>query len=88
LKCSNLGYELINKCKELLDKNDSKISIGKIEKNLEKAKRFFMMVQVDKPPIVPDKLLKDKELLSALKRTKEGSKLCDEIKKKLNHRFI
>jgi len=88
LTYSNLGYALVRKCKELIEKENNKININEIEENLKKAKRFFKMVQVDKPPIVPDQLLKDKELLSALMRAKEGSELCDEVKKKLQKRFI
>jgi hypothetical protein len=104
LTCSNLGYALVQKCNELLDgagtadgsagghangsANGHAVNISEIEDNLRNAKNLFLMVEVDKPPAVPEKQLKELELLAALKRMKKGLSLCEEVRKKLQKRLI
>jgi hypothetical protein len=88
LTYSNLGYAIVKQCALLLDDNKKKINIHEIEQDLEKAKQLLMKVRVDRSPPVPEKLLKDLELLSALKRMKEGLALLNEVKKKLPKRLI
>lgn len=88
LTCSNLGYALVQKCNQLVDGNGERINISEIEENLEKAKRLFMMIKVDKPPPVPENHLKNRELIEAMKRMKQGLALHDEVWKKLQKRFL
>ena len=100
LTCSNLGYALVQKCNELLEgdgtadgsangpANGHAVNISEIEDNLRNAKNLFLMVEVDKPPAVPEKLLKELELLAALKRMKKGISMCEEVRKKLHQRLI
>jgi hypothetical protein len=92
LTCSNLGYALVQKCNELLDADSpadgQAVKIGQIEDDLGKAKNFFLMVEVDKPPAVPEGQLKELELLAALKRMKKGLTMCEEVRKKLQKRLI
>ena len=72
----------------LIKDADKKLDVRQIEENLQKAGQFFIMVQVDKHPVVPESLLTDLELLSAIKRMKRGLKLCEEAKRELQRRFI
>lgn len=88
LTCSNLGYALVNKCKKLIENEGGNLSINDIEKDLEWAKKLFIKVKVDTTPVVPEKSLKDLELLSAIRRMKKGLDLCEEVRKKLQKRFI
>jgi hypothetical protein len=88
LTCSNLGYALVQKCDELLDGEGTAVNISEIEDNLRNAKNLFLMVEVDKPPPVPEKQLKELELLAALKRMKKGLSMCEEVRKKLQKRLI
>jgi len=88
LTCSNLGYALAHNCLQQLDDEQNAPNIHEIEENLKKASTFFMMVRVDKSPVVPEKHLKDLELAAAIKRMKQGLEVCDEVKKKLHQRFI
>ncbi|MFW6137881.1 MAG: hypothetical protein ACOC7U_01780 [Spirochaetota bacterium] len=88
LTCSNLGYALVKKCNYLIDNHTEKLNIHQVEKDLETARRYFMMVQVEKPPPVPENMLKDLELWCAIKRMKRGVYLCEEVRKKLQKRFI
>jgi hypothetical protein len=88
LTCSNLGYALVQKSNELIDVEGGSVNIDEIEENLRKAKNLFMMVEVDIPPAVPEKQLKELELQAALKRMKKGLSLCEEVRKKLQKRLI
>jgi hypothetical protein len=88
LTCSNLGYALAQNCLQQLDDEQNAPNIQEIEENLKKASTFFMMVRVDKSPVVPEKRLKDLELAAAIKLMKQGLAICDEVKKKLQKRFI
>lgn len=96
LTCSNLGYALVQKCNELLEgdgaadgpANGPAVNISEIEDKLRNAKNLFLMVEVDKPPAVPEKQLKELELLAALKRMKKGLSMCEEVRKKLQKRLI
>jgi len=88
LTCSNLGYALAQHCLHQLNDEQHTPNIQEIEDNLKKASTFFMMVRVDKSPVVPEKHLKDLELAAAIKRMKNGLAVCDEVKKKLQQRFI
>ena len=88
LTCSNLGYAMIRKCSSRLENNGEKLNIHEIEDTLKKAEQYLMMVRVDKPPQVPDNLLKNLELLSAIRRMKEGLSLCEKVKKELHRRFL
>jgi len=88
LTCSSLGYALIQKCKYLIKNSEEKLNVHNIKSTIEKAKQYFMMVMVDKPPAVPDNLLKDLELLSAVKRMKQGLALCNTVKKELQKRIL
>jgi hypothetical protein len=88
LTYSNLGYAIVKQCASLLDDNKNKINIHVIEQDLSKAKQLLMKVRVDRSPPVPEKLLKDLELLAALRRMKEGLALLNEVKKKLQKRLI
>lgn len=88
LTCSNLGYAIVQKCLSMISDSRKKLNIPHIEKSLDKARHYFMMVQVEKPPPVPENFLTDLELHAAVKRMKEGLKLCDEAKRELQRRFI
>ncbi len=88
LTCSNLGYAMIRKCAARMDHNGEKLNISEIEETLKKAEQYLIMVRVDKPPQVPDRLLKNLELLSAIRRMKEGLALCEKLKKELHRRFL
>ncbi len=88
LTCSNLGYAMIHKCSARMGQNGEKLNIYEIEETLKKAEQYMMMVPVDKPPQVPDKLLKNLELLCAIRRMKEGLDLCEKVKKELHRRFL
>lgn len=88
LTCSNLGYAIVQKCRSMISDSRQKLNIPHIEKSLDKARHYFMMVQVEKPPPVPENFLTDLELHAAVKRMKEGLKLCDEAKRELQRRFI
>jgi len=88
LTCSNLGYAMIHKCNARMEHNGEKLNIYEIEETLKKAEQYMMMVRVDKPPQVPNKLLKNLELLFAIRRMKEGLALCDKVKKELHRRFL
>jgi len=88
LTCTNLGYAIACKCNELVDMENEKINIHEIEEDLNRAKVYFMMVKVDKLPLVPEHQLKDLELISALKRMKQGIAICEDVKSKLQKRLI
>jgi hypothetical protein len=88
LTCSNLGYALVQKCMLCLNGETSKLNIHEIEENLRQAQGFFMMIQVEKSPPVPEKQLKDLELVFAIKRMKKGMAIGEEVKKKLQKRLI
>lgn len=88
LTCSNLGYALVQKCNCLIDDESGNVNIQEIEENLKKSKDLFMMVQVDKAPAVPEKHLKDLELLTSVKRMKKGLSIYEEVRKKLQRRLI
>ena len=88
LTCSNLGYALVQKCSCLIDDEPGNVNIHEIEGNLKKSKDFFMMVQVDKAPAVPENHLKNLELLASIKRMKKGLSLHEEVRKKLQRRLI
>jgi hypothetical protein len=88
LTCSNLGYALVQKCNYLIDRETETINIHDIEESLKKARDLFMMIGVDKHPAVPDNLLKELELLAALKRMRKGVSICEEVRKKLQKRLI
>jgi hypothetical protein len=88
LTLSNLGYAIVQKCRTLIKDTEHKLDVRYIEENLQKAGHYFTMVQVDKHPVVPESLLTDLELLSAIKRMKRGLKLCNEAKRELQRRFI
>jgi hypothetical protein len=88
LTCSNLGYALVQKCMVSLNGENESLNIHEVEENLRQAQGFFMMVQVDKAPQVPEKQLKDLELSFAIKRMKEGVSISEEVKKQLQKRFI
>ncbi len=88
LTCANLGYALVQKCRSLISESEKRLNIHNIEKNLEKARHYFMMVQVDRQPPVPENLLTDLELHAAVKCMKEGLELCDEAKRELQRRFL
>jgi hypothetical protein len=88
LTCSNLGYALVQKCNELIEGDGTAVNIREIEENLRNAKNLFLMVEVDKAPAVPEKQLKELELLAALKRMKKGLSICEEVRKKLQKRLI
>jgi tetratricopeptide (TPR) repeat protein len=88
LTCSNLGYAMIRKCSARMEHNGEKLNIHEIEDTLKKAEQYLMMVRVDKPPQVPNKLLKNLELLSAIRRMKEGLALCEKVKKELHKRLL
>jgi len=85
---SNLGYALVRRCDSMLEDCKKKIDFHEIETELERAKRFFMKVRVDVKPVVPEDLLKDRELSCALKRMHEGIALLTEVKRKLQKRLI
>jgi hypothetical protein len=88
LTCSNLGYALVQKCRCLIDDEKIKINVHEIEESLERARRIFMMVQVEKTPAVPENLLTDLELHAAVARMQCGLKLCEEAKRDLHRRLI
>lgn len=88
LTCSNLGYAFVQKCRSLIENSEGKLQVPQIEEYLEKANRYFIMVQVDKPPPVPEKLLKDLELLSAIKRMKQGLALSAQVRKEIGKRLL
>jgi hypothetical protein len=88
LTCSNLGYAIVQKCRSMIRDSGQKLNVHHIEKSLDKARHYFMMVQVEKLPPVPENLLTDLELHAAVKRMKEGLKLCDEAKRELQRRLI
>jgi hypothetical protein len=88
LTYSNLGFAIVKQCASLLDDNKKKIKIHEIEQDLDRAKHYLMKVKVDHAPPIPEELLKDLELLAALKRMKEGLALLSEVKKKLQKRLI
>jgi tetratricopeptide (TPR) repeat protein len=88
LTCSNLGYALVQKCRLLIKDSQERLNVHEIEETLERALRYFMMVPVDRAPAVPEKLLTDLELQSAVKRMKKGLELCEEAKRNLHRRFI
>ncbi len=88
LTCSNLGYALTEKCRLLMENGQGSLNIHQIEGDLEKAERYFNMVRVDKPPVVPDNMLKDLELLAAVRRMKDGLTLCAKVKKELQKRLL
>jgi len=88
LTCSNLGYALVKKCSALLEDDSKAVNIHEIENYLRKARLLFNMVKVDRPPVVPEHSIKDLELLSAIKRMKKGLGLEEEVRKKLQRRFI
>jgi hypothetical protein len=88
LTCSNLGYAIVQKCRLLIDDSQTRINVHEIEENLERARRYFMMVPVDRAPAVPEKLLTDLELQAAVKRMKKGLELCEEAKRNLHRRLI
>jgi len=46
------------------------------------------MVKVDQAPPVPENRIKDLELLSAIKRTKEGAEIIKNLRIKIQRRFI
>jgi len=85
---SNLGYAIVRRCDSMLEDGSKKLNFHEIEKELERAKRFFMKVRVDVPPVVPEDLLKDRELSYALKRMQEGITLHTEVMRKLQKRLI
>jgi tetratricopeptide (TPR) repeat protein len=86
LTCSNLGYALVQKCGTLM--NGTNQNLHEIESALEEAMRYFNQVRVDKPPAVPDSMLKDLELQAAMKRMKGGVSLCEQMKKELQRRLL
>jgi tetratricopeptide (TPR) repeat protein len=88
LTCSNLGYAIVQKCRLLIEDSQTRINVHEIEENLERARRYFMMVPVDRTPAVPEKLLTDLELRAAVKRMKKGLELCEEAKRNLHRRLI
>jgi len=88
LTCTNLGYAIACRCNELVDREEERINIHEIEEELNRAKVYFMMVKVDKPPLVPEHQLKNLELICALKRMKQGSAICENVKSKLQKRLI
>jgi len=88
LTCSNLGYAIVQKCRNLINNEQERLNVHEIEENLERARRYFMMVQVDKPPSVPENLLTDLELQAAVKRMKRGLGLCEEARRDLHRRLI
>lgn len=88
LTCSNLGFALVHNCNQILDDGCQDITIHSLEEDLKKAKDLFMMVHVDKAPVVPESQLKDPELLAAIKRMQKGLETYDEVKKKLKKRLI
>ncbi|MBN2324663.1 MAG: hypothetical protein JXQ30_13090 [Spirochaetes bacterium] len=85
---SNLGYAIVRRCDSILEDSSKKLNFHKIETELERAARFFMKVRVDVQPVVPEELLKDRELSCALKRMQEGIALHTEVKRKLQKRLI
>jgi tetratricopeptide (TPR) repeat protein len=88
LTCSNLGYALVQKSRSMLKNSDKAPNIHKIGETLKRAKRYFMMVQVEKPPPVPEKMLKDLELLAAIRRMKKGLELCEKASRELQKRTV
>ncbi|RKX96259.1 MAG: hypothetical protein DRP84_01635 [Spirochaetes bacterium] len=88
ITCSNLGYAMVNYCASLLDKENEKININEIESKLHNAEVLFNMVKVDQAPPVPENRIKDLELLSAIKRTKEGAEIIKNLRIKIQRRFI
>jgi hypothetical protein len=88
LTCSNLGYALVQNCNKILDSGDQDVTIHSLEEDLKRAKELFMMVHVDKAPVVPESQLKDLELSAAIKRMKKGLEKYEEARKKLQKRFI
>lgn len=88
LTCSNLGYALVQKCKALIENSEGKLQISQIEEYLEKANRYFLMVQVDKPPPVPESHLQDLELLAAIRRMKQGQYISTQLRKELGKRLL
>ena len=87
LTCSNLGHALVHSAHHLLMENNG-TDLHEIEKKVEKARHYFSMVHVEKPPPVPEKKLTDLELLFAVKRMKEGWELCDTVSRELKKRLI
>jgi tetratricopeptide (TPR) repeat protein len=85
---SNLGYAIVRRCDSMLADGSKKINFHEIETELERAARFFMKVKVDVQPVVPEELLKDRELSYALKRMQEGVSLHTDVKRKLQKRLI
>ena len=88
LTISNLGYAIVHRCDSMLEDSSSTPDFHEIEKELERAKRLFMKVRVDVQPVVPESLLKDRELSCALKRMQEGAALHTEVRRKLQKRLI
>ena len=88
LTYSNLGYAIVRRCEAMLEDEKQRINFHELENELEKAKRFLLKVKVDISPVVPERLLKDRELSAALKRMKEGMALLNEVKRKLQKRLI
>ena len=88
ITCSNLGYAIVNQCSLILDKENEKININEIETQLHNAEILFNMVKVDQTPPVPENRIKDLELLSAIKRTKEGKEIIKNLRIKIQRRFI
>jgi tetratricopeptide (TPR) repeat protein len=88
LTCSNLGYALTERCRLQIENNGQGLNIHQLEGDLEKAQRYFNMVRVDKPPVVPDHLLKDLELMAAIRRMKNGLALCEKVRKELQKRLL
>ncbi|MBA7525072.1 hypothetical protein ES705_17219 [subsurface metagenome] len=88
LTCSNMGYALVQKCISSIDNETGSLNVHEIEENLSKAYRYFMMVQVDKSPVVPENHLKNRELIAAIKLMKKGLSIGEDVKKKLQQRLI
>ena len=88
ITCSNLGYAIVNYCSIILDKDNEKVNINEIESKLHTAEVLFNMVKVDQTPPVPESRIKDLELLSAIKRTKEGAEIIKNLRIKIQRRFI
>jgi hypothetical protein len=88
LTCSNLGYAIVQKCMVSLNTANGELNIHEIEDDLRQAQGYFMNVQVDKSPTVPENQLKDLELIFAIKRMKKGMSVYEEVKKQLQKRLI
>lgn len=88
LTYSNLGYAIVRRCDSMLDSGKKKLNFHEIENELERAKQYLMKVKVDIEPVVPERLLKDRELAAALKRMNDGFSLLSDVKRKLQKRLI